>query len=135
MPRAKSLTDEELKRLLRVLTTTRYGSRNRLIVLLGHWAGMRVGEIVTLTISDVLNDDGSVKDTINLSADQTKGSSGRTVHISKRLQMEITAYIRLLRKFMAISEMSINWISRRGGSAECAGWNFSLTFHLLSSQK
>ena len=97
MPRAKSLTDEELRRLLRVITTTRYSSRNRLIVLLGHWAGMRVGEIACLTISDVINDDGSVKDTINLSADQTKGSFGRTVHISKRLQMEITAYIRLLR--------------------------------------
>jgi len=94
MGQAKTLTESELKRLLKVVASERYGPRNRLVVLLGHWAGMRVGEIASLKVSDVLNKDGSVKDSINLSPEQTKGNSPRTVHLPKKLQEEIIAYVK-----------------------------------------
>jgi integrase/recombinase XerD len=94
MGQAKTLTDAELKRLLRVASAERYGPRNRLVLLLGHWAGMRVGEIASLRVSDVLNNDGKVKDSVNLSAEQTKGRSARTVHLPTKLQDEISAYLK-----------------------------------------
>jgi integrase/recombinase XerD len=94
MGQAKTLTESELKRLLKVVAAERYGARNRIVVLLGHWAGMRVGEIASLQVSDVINNDGSVKDTINLSPEQTKGNAPRTVHLPKKLQEELAAYLR-----------------------------------------
>jgi len=95
MGQAKTLTDAEFKRLLKVVATERYGQRNRVVLLLGHWAGMRVGEIAALRISDVVNNDGSIKESVQLAPDQTKGNSSRIVHLPKRLQDELGAYIRV----------------------------------------
>ena len=58
-----------------------------------HLSGMRVGEVAALTIHDVLNEDGSIKDEIYLDADQTKGNKGRTVLLPKRLQDEIQQFL------------------------------------------
>jgi integrase/recombinase XerD len=98
MGQAKTLSESELKRLLKVVATERYGQRNRIVILLGHWAGMRVGEISSLKVSDVLNGDGSVKDTVNLTPEQTKGNFPRTVHLPKRLQDELAGYLKVERK-------------------------------------
>jgi integrase/recombinase XerD len=54
---------------------------------------MRVGEIASLTIKDVLNDDGSIKEEVYLKAFQTKGSRGRTVYMPTKLQEEIKSYL------------------------------------------
>ena len=96
MGQAKSLEEIELKRLLRIVSTGRNGRRNRLVILLGHWAGMRVGEIAALRVKDVINSDLLAKDSINLAAGQTKGNSARTVHLPKKLQDEIDGYMRKL---------------------------------------
>jgi integrase/recombinase XerD len=42
-------------------------------------AGMRVGEIAALTVSDVIGLDGEVRAEIQLKAAQTKGDKARTV--------------------------------------------------------
>ncbi len=97
MSQAKSLDDAELKRLLKLVSLGRQGPRNRLVILLGHWAGMRVGEVALIKIGDVLNGDMTVKDTINLMPIQTKGSRSRTVHMPVKLQDEIRNYISTLR--------------------------------------
>jgi len=96
MGQAKSLEEIELKRLLRIVSTGRNGRRNRLVILLGHWAGMRVGEIAALRVKDVINSDLLAKDSINLAAGQTKGNSARTVHLPQKLQDEIDVYMRKL---------------------------------------
>ena len=95
MGQAKTLTESEFKRLLKVVSVERYGPRNRIVILLGHWAGMRVGEIAALKIGDVLNQDGTIKDTINLKSEQTKGSNARTVHLPSKLQDEISAFVKI----------------------------------------
>ena len=97
MGQAKTLTEAEFKRLLKVASAERYGARNRIVILLGHWAGMRVGEIASLKIEDVLNQDGSVKNTINLKSEQTKGSNARTVHLPMKLQDEIKSFVKIRR--------------------------------------
>jgi integrase/recombinase XerD len=94
MSQAKVLSEVEFKRVLAVVAQHgRLSARNRLSVLLSHWSGMRAGEIAAIKIKDVLNDDGSVRDRINLSAQQTKGKRGRTVFLSSKLQREVYRHL------------------------------------------
>ena len=93
MAQAKTLSEAELDRLLSTIRKTLYSRRNKVMVLLTYWAGMRVGEVAALRLEDVTNPDGSVKAEIYLSADQTKGAKGRIVMIPTRLIEELSSYI------------------------------------------
>jgi len=53
MAQAKTLSDTELQRVLDYAATTKAAVRNRAILLLTHWAGMRVGEVASVRYSDV----------------------------------------------------------------------------------
>ena len=96
MPQAKTLTAKELRRVLDFVATRPHAARNRLMLLLTHWAGMRVGEVAALTMSDVLNTDGTVKPEIRLDAAQTKGKHARAVFVSEKLRREIAVYVKEL---------------------------------------
>ena len=72
MSQASVLSDADIRRVFRVIETTRYAERNRIAFVLSIYAGMRVGEIATLKISDVINQYGEVRSEIKLAADQTK---------------------------------------------------------------
>lgn len=93
MKQAKVLTDREMKRLLAVVADDRHNERNRLAIMLSHFAGLRVGEIASLKISDVVNGEGQVRDQLRLSPSQTKGGIARTVFMNRRLQREISQYL------------------------------------------
>jgi integrase/recombinase XerD len=67
------------------------------MLLLTHFAGMRVGEVAALRINDVLNGDSTIKDEVRLMPDQTKGKYARTVYLNERMQKEIGQYLRVLR--------------------------------------
>ena len=71
MAQAKTLTTTELEQVLRYINCTTYAERNRAMLLMGYWAGLRVKEISQLKMGDVLNDDGTIKSEIRLSAQQT----------------------------------------------------------------
>ena len=93
MGRAKTFTAIELRRVLDYIATRQHALRNRAMLLMTHWGGMRVGEVAALRFGDVLNSDGTVRSEINLSAEQTKGSHSRTVFLSTKLRKELVAYI------------------------------------------
>jgi len=95
MAQAKTLTAPELRKVLDGLPVNKYRSRNRLM-LLTHWSGMRVGEVAALSIGDVRNADGTVKDEIRLDAMQTKGKHARTVFVNDRLRKEIASYFKTI---------------------------------------
>ena len=57
MGQASVLTETELKRIFRIIETTRHAERNRVVFILSIYAGLRVGEIAALTIGDVLTHD------------------------------------------------------------------------------
>ena len=95
MAQAKSLTPAELDALMEFVSQRSYATRNRLILSFGFHAGMRVGEIASLTIGDVMNADGTVKTEVRLSAEQTKGRQPRTVFMPQRLQTELQTYLDL----------------------------------------
>ena len=92
MAQASVLTDTEIRRVFRIIETTRHAARNRLAFVLSIYAGLRVGEIAALTVGDVINGGGEVRREIKLGAHQTKGSKGRTVILSRRVRSEIGTY-------------------------------------------
>ena len=91
MAQASVLTETDVRRVFRIVETTRYGERNRLAFILSIYAGLRVGEIAALTVGDVINQHGEARREIKLGAHQTKGSKGRTVILSTRVRKEIEA--------------------------------------------
>ena len=92
MAQAKTLSTADIEQLLSYITTRKYAARNRAMVLLTHWAGLRIGEVAVLRWSDVMNLDGKVKDEIRLLPDMTKGRHARTVFVNMRLREELAAY-------------------------------------------
>jgi integrase/recombinase XerD len=93
MSQARVLTERELRKVLNYCNTQPHATRNRTMLLCTHMAGMRVGEVAALTVSDVLAMDGTVKEEIALSAQQTKGNKARTVLVPKKLRDELTCYL------------------------------------------
>lgn len=96
MAQAKTLTARELRKTLDTLPVNRYRTRNRMMMLMTHWSGMRVGEVAALSVADVRNTDGTVKSEIRLDAMQTKGKHARTVFVNDRLRKEIASYLKLI---------------------------------------
>ena len=79
MAQAKVITEQELKRALAIIAGRRHADRDRLALLLSHWAGMRVCEVAALSRDKVLGPTGAVLEEWRLSSEQTKGSQGRVV--------------------------------------------------------
>lgn len=95
MAQAKTLTQAELDQVLAYIASRKFALRNRVMLLTGYWSGMRVAELASLSLYDVVNADGTVKAEIRLTAQQTKGKHPRTVFIPQKLQDEIAGYIKL----------------------------------------
>ena len=92
MAQAKTLTLSELEQLLNYINTRKYAARNRSMMLLTHWAGLRIGEVACLRWCDVTTSEGVVKDEIRLLPDMTKGRHARTVFINLKLKAELQSY-------------------------------------------
>lgn len=98
MGQAKTLTERELKKVLDYIAAHRHAVRNRAMVLLTYYAGLRVSEVAMLAVGDVVAADGTVKAEIQLSAEQTKGGHARTVFVGGKLRKELTAYISTVKR-------------------------------------
>lgn len=93
MTQAATLTQQQLQRALDYTRNNqRHARRNRAILLLTHWAGMRVGEVAALRYCDVISSVGDIVAEIRLTAQQTKGSRSRTVVLSERMRAELAIY-------------------------------------------
>ena len=95
MSKSIALTQTDLNKLLNHVTKTNHPKRNRLMVLFSFWCGLRVCEISNLKVHHVLNKDGSIKDTIHLNKNETKGKNNRVVLIPSKLFPEIENYLNL----------------------------------------
>ncbi|MFN3717371.1 MAG: tyrosine-type recombinase/integrase [Rhizobium rhizophilum] len=92
MKQAKVLTETEFKRVMAVIAQMKHAPRNRLAMMLSHLGGLRVGEIAGLTVHDVFDADGNVREQLRLGAAITKGGRARTVFINEKLRREIDRY-------------------------------------------
>lgn len=92
LKQARVLSNTEMKRVLALCGASKNGKRNRIAVLLSHYAGLRVGEIASLKWGQVLAADLSVRSSFYLRADQTKANEAREVHLNTSIQKELNAY-------------------------------------------
>jgi len=97
MKQAKTLNAQELRRVLDYIATRKHAARNRAMLLMTFYAGLRVSEVAALRYRDILDADGNVRGEITLTPDQTKGNESRVVFINERLRKELAAYIRVTR--------------------------------------
>ena len=93
MAQAATLTQQQLQRVLDYLRTRRHYKRNRAIILLTHYAMLRVGEVAALRYCDVLEADGQIKPETTLTAAQTKGKKGRKIWFAEKVRAELAAYV------------------------------------------
>lgn len=93
MAQAKTLTEKELRRVLDYIATRKHAARNRSLLLVTYYSGMRCKEVAALTIGDVLAADGTIKDEVRLQAEQTKGNAARSVFLPVKLHKELGSYL------------------------------------------
>ena len=94
MAQAKTLTEQELKRLLDVTRGgSRYAERDVTMLLLTHWCGLRVGEVAALKIADVVDESDAVKSEIVLAAAVTKSKRARRIFVPKTMQQQLKRYV------------------------------------------
>ncbi len=83
--RAKILSDTNICDLLAFAAGTRHSVRNRVIVLLSVKAGLRAGEIASLTWSMVTDAAGEIGTVIALEDRAAKKNSGRVIPLHRDL--------------------------------------------------
>lgn len=93
---AKTLTTDELNKLLKYIATRKHNLRDRALVMTSFLSGMRVGEMASLRIKDVVDSEGNVRNQILLTPAMTKGNQARVVFVSERLIEELSKYVRIL---------------------------------------
>jgi len=91
---AKTLTAQEIRRVLDYVATRIHAERNRAMLLTMYYAGLRVKECASLRYEDVLDTEGKIRAEIRLTAEQTKGSKAATVFVSEKLRKELTTYVK-----------------------------------------
>lgn len=94
MTQAKTLSKAEIRRVLDYNDgCERHSKRNRAMLLLTHLCGMRIGEVASLRVTDVVDSNGEIMAEIQLSAAQTKGRRARTVFVPTRMRKELKQYV------------------------------------------
>jgi integrase/recombinase XerD len=93
MPQAKVLTDAEMRRLLAGIDAGPHAARNRVAIMLSYLAGLRVGEISHLKVSDLFESNGVPRSDITLKAEYTKTKEARRIFIGSKLKRELTRYL------------------------------------------
>lgn len=104
MKQARVLTRSELKRVLAVCSAHRHHQRNKLIISLSHYAGLRIGEIASLRWKHALEQDGSIKAVFYLDAKNTKSNEARAVHLNDHMQKQLAIYYTGLKYAAGIDE-------------------------------
>lgn len=92
---AKTLNLSEIRRVMDYIATRKHCLRNRALVAISLYSGMRVGEISSLRYCDVVSEDGEILKEIRLRAENTKTKEARTVFISDRLEKELQNYTKV----------------------------------------
>ena len=115
MKQARVLTHAEIKRVLIYCSGTKHAVRNRLAVMLSHYAGLRVGEIASLTWDQLLDANGDLRDQFYLKAQDTKANEARLVHINAKLMAELMAAKNLIKSRNRSDVTGPIIASQRGG--------------------
>ncbi len=86
---AAVLTKKDVKQVLTYINKHNHPIRNKAVFLLTLYAGLRAKEVSLLRLSDVFEQDFSIKTSIQLTTAQTKYSKSRAVPINKKLAVAL----------------------------------------------
>ena len=92
MRQAQTLKDAEIRRVLAYCATRQHNARDTTIVVFSINAGLRAKELAALCVGDVYDEQGAVRNSFVLAAEQTKGRCTRTVYLNKTLQRQLAQY-------------------------------------------
>lgn len=97
MPRqgsAKVLTEDEFKRLLKVVEAGGHAKRNLALLYFSFGLGLRAKELAALKIEDVMDAEEKILEEINLLRHMTKGDRQRHVYLSNpKIRKAIKEYL------------------------------------------
>lgn len=97
MPRegkAKVLTEEEFKRVLKIVSTHPHAKRNTALLYFSFGLGLRAKEMAALNIEHVVNTEGQLLEEINLVRRMTKGEKQRHVYLTHpKVGKALLAYV------------------------------------------
>lgn len=83
--RAKTLHQGQLTRLIKITqATSRYPERDVLVLMLGHYCGMRITEVSRLTVADLMHASGKLRSEISMREAVTKGCRQRCAYLVSR---------------------------------------------------
>ena len=92
MRQAQSLNEAQLRRVLHYCRSRRHPTRDQTILMMSFYAGLRAKEIAALTVSNVFDEQCTVRAQFILSPEQSKGGKTRTVYLSQRLRKALAEY-------------------------------------------
>lgn len=96
MKQARTLTDKQIKAVFAYCGTRRHAIRDKTIIAVSFYAGLRAKEIAALTIANVRDNEGNIRDEFILAKEQTKGRKARRVFICQKLKAILKEYIKTL---------------------------------------
>ena len=109
---AIALTDAQHKAFIAHLENTRHPERDKLAYLLTIRAGMRIGSVAGLEISDVVDSNGMPKQVVVLRRKITKGQKTLTAYLSHpEIQEALSSYLKVRPK----SKSEALLLSQKGG--------------------
>lgn len=114
---AEILNADQFKRLLKVVSASKYAKRDTLLVLMSFGLGLRAVELAALKVHQVIDETGKVRDALQLV--RTKGDKKRTLYLSDN----------------RIKKAIVNYIDERKSMAEKKRMIFSDSQALFLSQK
>lgn len=79
---ALAISDEQHEKMMNHLSQSRHAARDIAIYALTRFAGLRIGTVAKLTMSDILDSDGSLKKVVILRRNITKGGKTITSYFS-----------------------------------------------------
>ncbi|MBS0288002.1 MAG: site-specific integrase [Proteobacteria bacterium] len=122
MPRegkAKVLTENEFKRLLKIVLSGKNAKRNTALLYFSFGLGLRAKEMSLLKINHVLNESNdSLFEEINLTGNMTKGDKQRHIYLTNpKVQKVLLDYIeeRKENKKISFNYSSPLFLSQKGG--------------------
>lgn len=126
--KSRLLDKDEIKRVLKYQKGNQtHGIRNTCLLMMSCYLGMRVGEMSCLKVSDVVCDDETLKDTLVLRKEYTKGKKTRTLYlVHKEVRKSLNNYL----SYRKEKEGTLNMESSLFSSQKGDGFN-SRTLQML----
>ena len=89
----RAMTEDQIQTLKDVCLASRHPHRNHALISMGIGGAMRIGELVSLSLDQVLDPKGRPKNVFSLRPDQSKNGVGGTIYLTKSAFKALQKYL------------------------------------------